>query len=617
MSPMTDQLAYFLQAVGYRTVTGYPYLLVYSHLLVGALFPIYTGAHASLSRPSSAAKPSIKDKKRDDDDDEPEEQEQRMEGLGPIDAILLPLVAALSLTTLYFLIKWLGDPTLLNKILNWYFGFFGIWALAQMIKDSMCIFASFVSPRIHDKDYNLSENGARPREFELISSPLVEENSPVSKQSSSPPLSSKVTNAMRCLRELLSRRLDVRVYIHKMAQGRFKIGPHDVISLFLAIIASLYFNLIGKPWWLTNLFGFSLAYNALQVMSPTTSWTGTLVLGGLFVYDIYFVFFTPLMVTVATQLEIPFKLLFPWPRRPTDDPTKRALSMLGLGDVILPGMMIGFALRFDLYLFYLHKQIQRTNNYSKKTEDTADDSANEEVVDSKVTKAIWHPATGGWGERFWTPNNEILRSKQLQGVLFPKTYFRASFIGYVLGMLCALGVMNIYGQAQPALLYLVPGVLGSFWGTALVKGDIKTLWAFDESEDGEEHTSASKSENQDSTGKTPSWMDVVWKSMFFSQRTLNESEKPTASIKSNDVSNAVGRVSDDGGKEDKAKGSFDRDRKNELIFISVSFPKAATAKSREKASTSEQAISLANVGHRTRAKTNVEKNDDDGLGETY
>ena len=86
MSPPVDQLAHFLRALGYRSVVGYPYLPVYLHLLVSALFPIYAGAHASLSRPSSAAKPSKKTEKGDDDDDddddELEEQGQTMEGLG-------------------------------------------------------------------------------------------------------------------------------------------------------------------------------------------------------------------------------------------------------------------------------------------------------------------------------------------------------------------------------------------------------------------------------------------------------------------------------------------------------------------------------------------------------
>ena len=654
-----DQLAYFLQTVGYYAVQSYPNLPVYLHLLVSALFPIYAGAHASLSRPSSAAKPSGGIKKRDNDDDEPEEQYQTMEGLGPIDALLLPLFAGLSLSSLYFLIKWLEDPEILNKILNWYFAVFGVWSLARMIRDSMGIFTSFVVPKTCGSNWEMdAEQRKSKRSSSLLV--LVEQNLPVSKPFSASTLPSTATNAMSILRELLSRQLDVRVYIHKIVQAQFKISSQGVTSLSFAVVGLLYFNLIDKPWWLTNLLGFGFAYSALQIMSPTTSWTGTLILGVLFIYDIYFVFFTPLMVTVATQLDIPAKLVFPRPSRPTEDPTKPALFMLGLGDIILPGMMIGFALRFDLYLFYLRKQIPRT---IKGTEDAANDPATKEAVGSEVTKATWHPATGGWGERFWTPKNDILRSRQFQGVLFPKTYFHASVIGYVLGMLCTLGVMNVYGQAQPALLYLVPGVLGSLWGTALIKGDIKTLWAFDESEDDQDTNSPSKSEKSNRSLKSGSWMDIDWKSLFLFKRISNKSEKLRGSVENNEANNLVGkgdttgtkgsrsrgnplekskgsgsshgeststessddevreskkpRASDGGHKEDIAKGIFDRDRKRELIFISVNLAKMAPANSSKMASITAQATSSTHVEDGTRAKPEVEDNDDDGLGETY
>lgn len=643
MLPTMDQLAYFLQAVGYHTVTGYPYLIVHLHLLVSALFPIYAGAHASLSRPSSAAKPSKKTKKQDDHDDGPDEQGLTREGLAPIDALLLPLFAGVSLASLYFLIKWLDDPAILNKILNWYFAIFGVWSLARMITDSMAIFTSFVFPETYDMDGKTWEIDAKQRKSKSRSSPLVDRNSPVPELSSVPPLPSNVTDAMWTLRELPSRQLDVRVYIHKIVQAQFKIGPQGVASLFLAVGALLYFNLIDRPWWLTNLLGFAFAYTTLQIMSPTTSWTGTLILVALFVYDIYFVFFTPLMVTVATQLDIPAKLVFPRPRRPTEDPTKQALFMLGLGDIILPGMMIGFALRFDLYLFYLRKQTLRTIGHSKSTEDAATDPASKEAVGSEVTKATWHPARGGWGERFWTSKNDILRSKQFQGVLFPKTYFHASVIGYVVSLLCTLGVMHIYGQAQPALLYLVPGVLGSLWGTALVKGDIKALWAFDESKDDQEHNSPSKDDKQHSAWKSDSWIDFDWKSLFFSQRTSNESGKPSEPVKDNDASDPIGKeygsshggstrtqssdeesqesknsnASDEGRKKDEAKGVFDRERNSELIFISVNLPKAAPASSSKTPSNPEQATLSAPVGNRTRAKVKIEDSNDDRLGETY
>jgi hypothetical protein len=63
-----------------------------------------------------------------------------------------------------------------------------------------------------------------------------------------------------------------------------------------------------------------------------------------------------MMVTVAKSLDVPIKLMFPRPT-PADDPTAASShAMLGLGDVVLPGIMIGLALRFDLYLFYLHRQ---------------------------------------------------------------------------------------------------------------------------------------------------------------------------------------------------------------------------------------------------------------------
>lgn len=329
------------------------------------------------------------------------------------------------------------------------------------------------------------------------------------------------------------------------------------------------------------------------------------------------------MVTVATQLDIPAKLVFPRPRKPTEDPTKQALSMLGLGDIILPGMMIGFALRFDLYLFYLRKQTQRTIENLKSTDDAANSPVSMEADDSEVVRATWHPATGGWGERVWNSKDHILRLKLFQGVLFPKTYFSASVIGYIFGMLCTIGVMEIYGQAQPALLYLVPGVLGSLWGTALVNGDIKALWNFDEAEEEKEAEARSGKEKEDGALKASPWLGIDWKSMFLTFRGTFDKSKQTIDVIENTEASSqattIGqtkaskdcrssedltknrktpkanhgeptspqssddndertetkksRASDDNDKEDEEKGAFDRDRRSELIFISVNVPR--------------------------------------------
>lgn len=61
---------------------------------------------------------------------------------------------------------------------------------------------------------------------------------------------------------------------------------------------------------------------------------GVILLWGLFVYDVFWVFFTPVMVTVATKIEGPIKLLFP----STETPGK--FNMLGLGDIVLPGLSL-------------------------------------------------------------------------------------------------------------------------------------------------------------------------------------------------------------------------------------------------------------------------------------
>lgn len=67
---------------------------------------------------------------------------------------------------------------------------------------------------------------------------------------------------------------------------------------------------------------------------------------GLFVYDIFWVFGTNVMVTVAKSFEAPIKLVFP------QDLLEKGLhgsnfAMLGLGDIVVPGIFIALLLRFD------------------------------------------------------------------------------------------------------------------------------------------------------------------------------------------------------------------------------------------------------------------------------
>ncbi|KAH9741678.1 Signal peptide peptidase [Citrus sinensis] len=130
---------------------------------------------------------------------------------------------------------------------------------------------------------------------------------------------------------------------------------------------------------------------------------------GLFVYDIFWVFFTPVMVSVAKSFDAPIKLLFP-----TRD-TARPFSMLGLGDIVIPGIFVALALRFDV--------------------------------------------SRGKGSR----------------------YFKSAFLGYTVGLVLTIIVMNWFQAAQPALLYIVPAVIGFLAAHCIWNGEVKQLLEFDES----------------------------------------------------------------------------------------------------------------------------------------
>lgn len=189
-----------------------------------------------------------------------------------------------------------------------------------------------------------------------------------------------------------------------------------------------------------------------------------------------------MMVTVAKSIDAPIKLVFPRPEAPNAPSDRPQYAMLGLGDVVLPGIMIGLALRFDLFLFYLRRQ--------KRTQ-VADGSGD------VVEKPIYHSLAGRWSDHFWSHSflGYPLWYTQADTTTeapftFPKTYFTASLVGYVLGMFATLAVMHIWGHAQPALLYLVPGVLGSLWLTAMVRGELRQMWNFSEESEDEGHAEA-------------------------------------------------------------------------------------------------------------------------------
>lgn len=190
----------------------------------------------------------------------------------------------------------------------------------------------------------------------------------------------------------------------------YKFSSHDIVCLIISTAIGIWY-IFKKHWIANNLFGLAFAVNGIELLHLNNVITGCILLGGLFVYDIFWVFGTNVMVTVAKSFEAPIKLVFP------QDLIEHGLSasnfaMLGLGDIVIPGIFIALLLRFDC----------------------------------------------------------SLKRKS-------KTYFYATFIAYFIGLLATIFVMHMFKHAQPALLYLVPACMGTPILLALIKGDIKKLFA--------------------------------------------------------------------------------------------------------------------------------------------
>ena len=138
------------------------------------------------------------------------------------------------------------------------------------------------------------------------------------------------------------------------------------------------------------------------------------------------------METVAKNVDGPIKLLFPKIPNVTQ---QSDMSLLGLGDIVIPGIFIALWLRYDFLREFNSKAENRTYNHVM--------------------------------EGF----------KKLS-----KPYFWTCIVGYVIGMITTVAVMLITKRGQPALLYLVPSCLLSvaFW--AFIRGEISKIYSYSEDE---------------------------------------------------------------------------------------------------------------------------------------
>mmetsp|Transcript_38313 Transcript_38313/g.91808 ORF Transcript_38313/g.91808 Transcript_38313/m.91808 type:complete len:365 (+) Transcript_38313:31-1125(+) len=125
----------------------------------------------------------------------------------------------------------------------------------------------------------------------------------------------------------------------------FKFNLLDV-AVFAGCVGLSTAYALTKAWYLNNALGCAFSVQGIEMLSLGSFVIGAILLMGLFVYDVFWVFGTEVMVAVAKGLNAPVKIMFPKALGVTPIP----FSMLGLGDIVIPGIFVALMLRFD------HKQ---------------------------------------------------------------------------------------------------------------------------------------------------------------------------------------------------------------------------------------------------------------------
>ncbi|GAA6034028.1 hypothetical protein JCM8097_000656 [Rhodosporidiobolus ruineniae] len=357
----------------------------YAALLAGALLPIWTGARSSVVMPKAAKKKlkQLEGEKETKEQDDEDDEEDQVERLSREDAYWFPVLGSVVLFSLFLAFKYL-PKIWVNRILA---GYMALMAVAGLSRTGVKLGRKAVG----------EERWGKLSKYKLA---LTKDGKD---------------------------------------EGHFTFTHLHLAVLPLAAALSGA-QLYTGNWILSNLVALSFSFNAISLLYIDSFATGSVLLAGLFVYDVWWVFGSKavfgsgadVMVTVATSFDAPIKLLAPKSFSFSTGAAKD-FSLLGLGDIVLPGIFIALALRFDYFLAL------------------------------KRAKAPFKPSEG-----------------------YRKPYFYTVFLAYIAGLVTTIVVMHTFKAAQPALLYLSPACVLSVVGLALVRGESKELWKYVDGEEDEE-----------------------------------------------------------------------------------------------------------------------------------
>jgi signal peptide peptidase-like protein 2B len=188
----------------------------------------------------------------------------------------------------------------------------------------------------------------------------------------------------------------------------------------VALVASwLYFRNTEYGWLPQDIIGAGFLCMIQRTLRVPNIKVATVLLSAMFFFDIFWVFLSPLIFKTSVMVEVArgggTKQAVPMLLRlPAIGDPLGSDRMLGFGDVALPGLLCSYLLRHDM-----------------------------------LTVPRKHGCAG---------------------------YFWPSIIGYLVGLCITIGFLVFMQMGQPALLYLVPGTLGTTLALGWKRGELQSLW---------------------------------------------------------------------------------------------------------------------------------------------
>uniref|UniRef100_A0A6G1SBE2 Minor histocompatibility antigen H13 n=1 Tax=Aceria tosichella TaxID=561515 RepID=A0A6G1SBE2_9ACAR len=233
----------------------------YLSLMFMALVPIFVGSFKSI-------------KHHIDTRAKCQETGEQAETMTDKDAAMFPLIASVALFSFYILIK--INPDLVNLALSGYFFMLGVIAIFRLLAPT--------THRIFPTKYNKIQYS-----FLFGSKNLNDKN-----DTSNEPASGTTSPS-----ESHSSTDDDLVPADVMFATKFT--PSDILAAIFAGALGVWY-LWTKHWVANNAFGLAFALNGIELLPVNTMKIGCILLCGLFFYDVFWVFGTDVMVSVAKKV---------------------------------------------------------------------------------------------------------------------------------------------------------------------------------------------------------------------------------------------------------------------------------------------------------------------------